>query len=98
VPPGGEVGVQVRADERTATLAVWHDGAADADSPPAPSAASSAHNSAAGLEATLGSGLGLCIAKAIVTRLGGTLGHVGRRDRGTLMYVTLPRVGAPDGP
>jgi len=92
VPAGGEVGVRVRADERTATLAVWHDGAANA---PAPSAASGAQGFAAGLDVTLGSGLGLCIAKAIVARLGGTLGHVGQRDRGTLIYVTLPRASAP---
>lgn len=95
VLPGGEVAVKVRADERTVTLAVWDGGPAGADRQRVQRSAGGAPRPDAGTDVTLGSGLGLCIAKAIVARLGGTLGHVGRRGRGTLIHVTLPRASAP---
>ena len=45
-----------------------------------------------------GVGLGLTVAYGIVTRSGGTIAVDSELGRGTLVTLTLPRAGAPDGP
>jgi PAS domain S-box-containing protein len=92
--PRGEVGVSVGADEHTAAFEI-QDESPGLKEPARALLFGGGPVDASGFELTLGSGLGLCIAKAIVDRLGGTLGCVNRRDRGALFRVTLPRVPAP---
>jgi PAS domain S-box-containing protein len=93
-PPRGEVRVSVGADEHTAAFEIRDESPGVAE-PGRALLFGGGRVDAAGFELTLGSGLGLCISKAIVDRLGGTLGCVNRRDRGALFRVTLPRVPAP---
>jgi PAS domain S-box-containing protein len=94
-PPGGEIGARVSADARTAEFEIRDQSAGATARRTAPPLTGRNPAELLPVDITLGSSLGLFISKAVVHRMGGTLGCAGHPRRGACFRVTLPRVPAP---